>query len=265
MKKRLTLPLIFSLFAYSSELDLGIGIGDIRYPDYLGSDHSNSMVIPFPFIDYHSQKLDIDQDGVKQQLFQIDGLSLRLSLNGSLPAKSSGARVGMSDLDTAGEIGPALVYDMYNREGLSLKLDIPIRAVVSTNWSSIDYRGYKCNPRFVIDYRFLDGYLFQLKTGGVWADGRYHNYIYGVESRDVIDQRAEYKAKAGYSGYKTSMGISKKFKKIWVGSYIRYFNLNGAVSQDSPLKRQNYALYGGLFVAYLFDKDLSEKVKDWIE
>ena len=264
MKKKLFLLLLLGHYINASELDLGMGIGDMYYPDYLGSDHANNMVIPFPFIDYHSKNLDIDKDGIKQELFSIDGLSARVSMNGSLPVISSGARKGMDDLDPAGEIGPALVYKFYEQNGLTLKLDIPIRVVVSSDWESVDYRGYKTDPRIAIDYD-IDGYLLQFQTGGVWADSRYNNYIYSVDSDDVIEGRAEYKAKAGYLGYKTSFGISKKYEKIWTGAFIRHYSLGGAVSNDSPLTRENHAIYGGLFIAYLFDKKFSQKVKEWLE
>jgi len=265
MNSRLILFFLSLFLCYSSELDLGIGVGDMYYPDYLGSDHENNIVLPFPYIDYHSKKLDIDKDGIKQQLFSIDGLSARVSMLGSLPVNSSGAREGMDDLDIAGEIGPALVYKLYEKDGLTLKLDIPIRAIISTDWKSFEYRGYKSDPRVAIDYTFLDGYLLQFQTGGVWADSRYNNYIYGVDSRYITPTRDRYRAKAGYLGYKTSMGLSKKYQKIWAGAFVRHYSLDGAVSSDSPLVRQNYAIYGGLFIAYLFDKEFSQKVKEWLE
>ena len=259
MKKVTTIFIISSL--YSSTLDLGIGVGDMNYPDYLGSNHTNSTILPFPYIDYHSKKLDIDQDGLKERLFSIDGLSLRLSMNGSLPVHSSGAREGMSNLDISGEIGPAIIYELYKKDGVTLKLDFPIRAVISTNFKEIKYRGYKYDPRFAIDYNFLDGYLFQFQTGGVWADGRFQNYIYGVESHFIRENRTQYKANRGYMGYKTSMGISKKFNRVWAGAFIRYYDLNRAVSKDSPLFSRSYGVYSGLFIAYLFDKKFSKKIK----
>ncbi len=237
----------------------------MSYPDYLGSNHSNSMIIPFPFIDYHSKKLDIDQDGIKQQLFSIDGLSLRLSINGSLPVTSSGSREGMRNLDPSGEIGPALVYSLYKREKLTIKLDFPIRAIISSDFkTNIEYRGYKSDPKIALDYK-SNGYLFQFQTGGVWTNSRFNNYIYGVDSSSVTKDREEYKAEAGYIAYKTSIGLSKKLKKVWIGGFIRYYNLNGAISKNSPLKEQNSALYSGLFIAYLFDKSISNRVKEWIE
>ncbi len=265
MNKKIILSLIIISNLNSSELDLGIGVGEMNYPDYLGSNHSNSIVIPFPFIDYKSKKLDIDQNGIKKQLFSINELSLRLSINGSLPVTSSGAREGMSNLDPSGEIGPALVYTLYHKQGLVIKLDFPIRVIMSTNFkTNITYRGYKSDPKIALDYKF-NNYLFQFQTGGVWGDSKFNKYIYNVDNSSVTENRKRYKAKAGYIGYKTSIGLSKKLKKIWIGGFIRYYDLTGAVSKNSPLKEENSALYSGLFVAYLFDKSLSNKVKKWIE
>ncbi len=261
MKKKITIALFISSL-YSSTLDLGVGAGEMSYPDYLGSNHTNSTILPFPYIDYHSDTMDIDQDGLKQRLFSIDGLSLRISMSGSLPVHSSGAREGMSNLDIAGEIGPAIIYKLYKKDGLSLKLDFPIRAVISTNFKELKYRGYKYDPRFAIDYNFLDGYLFQFQTGGVWADRKFQNYIYGVDNRFITEDRTQYRAKKGYIGYKTSIGISKKFNRVWAGAFIRYYDLNRAVSKDSPLFSRSYAIYSGLFIAYLFDDEFSKKIKN---
>ena len=261
MKKIFATTLILSSL-YSSTLDLGIGVGDMIYPDYLASNHTNRTILPFPYIDYHSEKLNIDQDGLKERLFSIDELSLRLSMSGSLPVRSSGAREGMSNLDISGEIGPAIIYELYKKDGVNLKLDFPIRAVISTNFKEMRYRGYKYDPKLAIDYNFLDGYIFQFKTGGVWGDSRFQNYIYGVEREFVTENRAKYKAKAGYMGYKTSIGISKKFNRVWAGASIIYYDLDGAVSKDSPLFNKNYGVYSGLFIAYLFDEKFSKHIKN---
>jgi outer membrane scaffolding protein for murein synthesis (MipA/OmpV family) len=266
MRKKLVLSAILAVvLVEASELDLGMGAGVMYYPDYLGSDQDNTLFIPYPYISYTSKNLQIDKDGIQQQLFSIDGLSMRLSMSGSLPVKSSGAREGMNDLDPAGEIGPALVYKLYEEGTFSLKLDFPIRAVISTDWEGIDYRGYIYDPKISINYDFYDGYEFQLHTGGAFADSRYHNYLYGVKDSFVTDDRVAYHAKGGYSGYKTSMGISKRFENIWAGAFLRYYSLTGSSFADSPLKLKNSAIYSGIFVAYLFDKEFSRKVKRWLE
>ena len=48
------------------------------------------------------------------------------------------------------------------------------------------------------------------------------------------------------------MALSKRFPKYWVGGFVRYDNLNGAVFEDSPLVRQKSYLAGGLAITWIF-------------
>lgn len=265
MRKILLITTLFGVTLNSSELDLGMGVGVMYYPDYLGSNQTNTLYMPYPYIEYRSDNLEIDGDGLRQELFDWKALSVRLSVSGSLPVKSSGIREGMSDLDPALEMGPALVYTFYDKDGLSFKFDFPIRAVVSSDFKGIDYRGYIYDPKLSFEYDFADGYNFQLHTGGVFGDKKYHDYLYGVGQSDVMTGRDYYRAKAGYSGYKTSMGISKKFDNFWIGSFVRHYSLRESSFKKSPLVRKNSAIYGGFFMAYLFDKSYTDRIKNWLE
>ncbi len=267
MNKSIIIGLLLSnsLALNASELDLGMGIGAMYYPDYLGSNINNTRYIPYPYIAYRSENLEIDGDGLQQDIFDWKSLSVRLSVSGSLPVNSSGARDKMSDLDPSVEIGPALVYTLYDKDGLSFKFDFPIRAVISSDFKGVDYRGYIYDPKLSFEYDFADGYNFQLHTGGVFANQKYHDYIYGVKPNDVMIGRDYYKAKAGYSGYKTSMGISKKFDNFWIGSFVRHYSLRGSSFKNSPLVSKNSAIYGGFFMAYIFDKSYTDRIKNWIE
>jgi outer membrane scaffolding protein for murein synthesis (MipA/OmpV family) len=264
MKKTSLIVLFVTSITTASELDLGLGAGALYYPNYLGAKDSTTIAFPYPYIDYRSKKLRIDKDGLEQELFSIKGLTARLSMSGSLPAKASKAREGMNEIDLAGEIGPALVYTLYESSGFSLKLDFPIRAVISTDWEGVDYRGYLYESKAKIEYKSEDGYLYQFHTGGVWGDSRYNNYIYGVKEKFVTEDRAFYDADAGYSGYKTSFGISKKFEKVWAGAFIRHYDLRGVSFANSPLLARDSAIYSGIFISYLFDKSFSNRVKEWL-
>ena len=262
--KKLFLSLYLLGVLHASELDLGFGMGFMAYPDYVGSESDNLLVIPYPYFSYHSEKLDIDREGLKSKLFNNEHLSLEISASGSLPVESRGIREGMNDLDPALEIGPALLYDLYNNHNLSIKIDLPLRAVVSTDFKGVDYHGLIYEARAEFEY-LLNGYDFQLQTGPVWADKKYNNYLYGVNRSEVTNQRAFYEGESGYSGYKTSVGVSKHFEKFWTGAFIRHYNLSHVAFDDSPLKRKNSALYGGLFVAYIFDDTVSRSLKKWLE
>jgi outer membrane protein len=262
--KKLFLSLFCFMSLNAAQLDLGLGAGTMFYPDYLGSKNNNTLFIPYPYISYQSDKLSIDREGLKQKFLTYGDFSLELSAAGSLPIESSGAREGMNDLDPAFEIGPALIYTAYQDEALTLKIDLPLRTVLSTDFKGIDYRGYIYELRGELDYKVND-YILQFHTGFMWADAKYHNHFYGVGSNDVTNTRASYQAKAGYTAYKTSLGLSKRFDNVWAGAFVRHYSLNESSIIHSPLKERNSALYGGLFVAYIFEDELTRSIKNWLE
>jgi len=262
--KKLFSLLISISFLNASTLDLGFGTGGMLYPDYLGSKHENILFVPYPYISYTSKNLTIDRDGLNGKLFTKKNISLELSASGSLPVKSRGARESMNDIDSALEIGPALVYTLYNSKGLNLKLDLPLRMVLSSDFKKIDYHGYVYEIRAELKYNF-DDYLFQLHTGGIWANSKYNNYLYGVGIEDSTDKRPVYHGKAGYNGYKTSIGISKKFKHVWTGAFARHYILTHNVFSNSPLKEKNSAIYGGLFIAYIFNNNSNRSIIQWLK
>lgn len=262
--KRLFILTLLTLSLHASSLDLGLGGGAMFYPDYLGSKHNNSLFIPYPYISYKSDKLTIDREGLQQKLLHYGRFSVELSAGGSLPLKSSGVRKGMKNLDPAMELGPALLYNAYEDDTLSLKIDMPIRAVVSSDFKTLDYRGYIYELRGELEYQF-DDYELQFHTGFVWADSKYHNYLYGVKRDEVNDHRTFYEAQSGYTGYKTSIGLSKRFEHLWAGAFVRYYSLYDSVIKESPLKEKDSALYGGVFIAYIFDDAVTRSIKNWLE
>jgi outer membrane scaffolding protein for murein synthesis (MipA/OmpV family) len=248
----------------AAQLDLGLGGGAMFYPDYLGSKNNNVLFIPYPYISYKSDKLNIDREGLKRKFLSYGDFSLELSAAGSLPVNSSGAREGMNNLDPALELGPALIYTAYQNEALSLKIDLPLRAVFSTDFKGVDYRGYIYELRGEVEYKFND-YELQFHTGFMWSDSKYHNYLYGVGANDITNTRASYQAKAGYTAYKTSLGLSKRFDNLWAGAFVRHYSLNKSTISNSPLTERNAALYGGVFVAYIFDDAMTRSIKNWLE
>ena len=262
--KKLLLLLSSFISLHAAQLDLGLGGGAMFYPDYLGSKNNNALFIPYPYISYKSDKITLDREGLNQKFLRYGNFALELSAAGSLPVESSGAREGMHDLDPSLGLGPALIYTAYEDEALSLKIDIPLRAVLSTDFKGVDYRGYVYELRGELDYTFND-YELQFQTGFISANAKYHNYFYGVGSNDVTTTRGFFNAKAGYTAYKTSLGLSKRFDNIWAGAFARHYSLNGSTIKQSPLVERNSALYGGLFVAYIFDDKMTRSIKNWLE
>ena len=255
MKLALTLLLLTftSVFAKEPEIELGVGVFTLSYPDYLGSKSTQLLTAPFPHVRYRGEFLTIDEDGINGKLFGIDGLRLDLSLSGSLPANSedSKAREGMPDLDFTGEIGPNLVYNIYEHGVALLEFEFPVRAVLSTDLSSIKYRGIVSTPQLKYSLNYSE-FEWTLRSGVMFANEKYHNYFYGVTEEYVIPTRALYKASSGYSGFRNRIGMSYQKGSWWGGAFVSHFSLSNAVFENSPLVETKSAIYMGASVAYIF-------------
>ena len=88
--------------------------------------------------------------------------------------------------------------------------------------------------------------------GPVFATRDYHQYYYGVSPSSAIATRPEYSARAGYTGLRMSMSLSRRIGNVWLGMFARYENLANAVYADSPLSRSKYSLFTGFGVAWIF-------------
>ncbi len=255
MKLVLTLLLGTLTFLYAKEpkVELGIGVFTLSYPDYLGSKSTQLLTAPFPHVRYRGEFLTIDEDGINGKLFGVDGLRLDLSVSGSLPANSedSKAREGMPDLDFTGEIGPNLVYNIYEYGVALLEFEFPIRAVLSTDLSSIRYRGVVSTPQLKYSLNYSE-FEWTIRSGVMFGDKKYHNYFYGVSEEYVTVTRAQYEASSGYSGFRNRIGMTYQKGNWWSGAFVSHFSLNNAVFQDSPLVETQSAIYMGVSVAYIF-------------
>jgi MipA family protein len=253
MLKKIILFIAVSSFLFSEDytLELGVGVGVLSYPDYIGSKSQNIGVSPYPFVVLKYKNLTIDRNGIQQNIFHVNGLSVKISGGGMLPSKSSGAREGMEDLDATFELGPTLEYKIYEQDGLDLYLTLPVRAVFSTDLKSIDYVGVVSDPTLKLNWK-LEKFNLDFAMGPVWADANYHDYYYGVATQYVTPQRGYYKTKGGYSGFASSIGISKRVDSFWMGAFVKYYDLHGVVYDDSPLLETNHAVFGGAAVAYIF-------------
>ncbi len=255
MLKKIIILIAVSSFLFSEDytLEYGIGTGVLSYPNYIGSNSQSILVFPHPYISFKYKDLTIDKNGIRQKLFNIDGLRAKLSAGGMLPSKSTGAREGMKDFDVTFELGPTLEYMIYDQDNFNFYFSLPLRGVFSTDFKSIDYVGIISDPKLALNWN-INGYDFDLTTGPVFANSQYHEYYYGVATEYTTPLRPYYKAKSGYSGYATSFGFSKRIdSSFWVGAYIKYYDLHGAVYNDSPLLENNHALFGGFSIAYIFN------------
>lgn len=247
-----TLLLTSFIEAKDSKLELGFGLASVYYPDYIGSKSTQTLTLPIPYIRYRGEYFTIDEDGITSKLFGIDGLQLDLSVNGSLPASSenSGVRKDMPDLDLTGEIGPKLIYNIYEYGVAQLEFELPLRAVLSTDFSSIKYRGIVSTPQLKYSLNYSE-FEWTFRTGIMLGDEDYNNYFYEVEERYVTQNRATYKSDGGFNGYRNRVGVTYSKGDWWAGVSVSYINIDKATFRDSPLVETSHAVYIGASVAYI--------------
>jgi outer membrane scaffolding protein for murein synthesis (MipA/OmpV family) len=240
--------------------EAGLGIGGIVFPDYRGSDELQAYPIPLPYVVYRGKFLKADREGVRGELFNRKWAELSLSVNGSVPVNSddSGVRQGMPDLKPTFELGPSLDLHLWQSSDSAIKVDLvlPLRAPITVE-SSPQFIGWVFAPRFNIDIQNvagLAGWSLGLGAGPLFADDKYHDYFYSVAPRYATVERPTYDASGGYSGTHVLASLSKRFPKFWIGGYVRADSLHGVAFDGSPLVQQDYALSGGIGIAWMIGK-----------
>jgi MipA family protein len=231
--------------------ELGIGMSALSFPDYRGSDEFSRYAIPFPYAVYRGTFLKADKDGIRGALFDSDRIELNVSVGASVPVKSNEnrARQGMPDLQPTVEFGPSLDINLWRTHDRRYKLDLrlPVRVAV-TVIGGMENAGWVFSPRLTLDVTDVAGladWNFGMLAGPMYGSERNHDYFYAVAPRYATADRPAYDARAGYAGSQFLMSVSKRYPKYWLGAFVRWDSLKGAVFADSPLvKRENYFAAG---------------------
>lgn len=239
--------------------EIGLGFFALTSPDYRGSDETRGYLLPLPYIIYRGETLKIDRTGIYGRLFEADRVKLDLSADAGVPVDSTknSARQDMPSLDTVFEAGPALeVCLLRNCDGdRKLQFRLPVRAVFSTDFGSIESHGGSAHPNINFDMNNIGpggGWNFGMAAGPLYATERLHDYYYEVAPLYATGTRPAYDARAGYSGSRVTLALSKRFQRLWFGAFARYDTLAGATFEDSPLVRRDRAFMAGFGVAWIF-------------
>jgi len=237
--------------------EVGLGVAVIDFPDYPGADERTTYALPLPYFAYRGERFKVGKDGIRGLFFESDRIELDISANAAIPVKSTEnqARRGMPDLDPTFQLGPTLNFTLHRDEDRKLQVRLPVRGVLATDFTHAKGAGVLFEPRLVLDINKLElasGWRFGIAVGPLFADRRANAYYYSVDPQFATPQRPAYQAPAGYDGMQLLLSTSRRFKNWWVGAFLRYQSLDGAVVRDSPLVRQRYALAGGFGVAWIF-------------
>jgi outer membrane scaffolding protein for murein synthesis (MipA/OmpV family) len=226
-------------------LEYGLGIGALAFEDYRGSDSSHIYPLPVPYVVYNGKFLKADREGVRGTLFNQDRVDLNLSANLTTPVRNDRERNSMPDLRSTVELGPSLDLHLLRSDDARFKFDMrmPVRAAFTVE-ASPQAIGWTFTPRFNLDIADplgFGGWHLGLLMGPLFADRRYHDYFYTVAPQYATLTRPAYQAAGGYAGTQAIASLSKRFPRFWLGAYMRYDTLSGAVFTASPLvQRQSY-------------------------
>lgn len=251
------------------EVVAGGGIG--WTPDYpaAGQNHFRGIP-PIPLPVYRGENFQAGERSFARGLFiNTPQWELDLSFSGSLPADSSDndARDGMDDLDFLGEVGPSLSY-YFDRDdaGNQRRIEIAVRAVLSTDFSNFDYVGLVFHPYFAqefVDVYDIEGLDTNWSIGARWANNGVMDLFYEVPLEDANDDRDAFDAEAGYLGSNLYGAFSYTFTdyfRLAVGSTLASYH--GATNQDSDLfiDKVNFAVGVGLIFT-LWKSETRSKIR----
>lgn len=241
--------------------ELGAGAAVGSFPAYRGAADQHTYALPIPFLIYRGERVTIDREGLRGELFESERWRLELSADAMVPVQSDdGLRQGMDDLAPVLELGPSLEYLLQREGGTEWRLRLPLRSALAVDLPNISEQGWLFHPNLAFD---TDNGSWEVGAsfGPLFATQRYHDYYYGVSPAEATATREAYHAEAGYSGLRLTLGASRYYGNLWVGTFLRYDDLRGAAFINSPLVEQESAWMGGVALAWIFRRSTTMVVR----
>lgn len=238
--------------------EAGIGAAGLSFPDYRGSNERQNWLLPFPYLVYRGEILRADEGRMRGLFYKSDRAEVDVSVNGSVPVDSgeNEARRGMPDLDATLEIGPSLniLLTRASDRKTRLELRLPARAVLASDFSHVRHVGWIFQPNLSLDLRDplgQAGWKAGFLAGPIFADRRYHRYFYEVAPAFATSTRPAYTPGGGYAGAQVLAALSKRYRRFWVGGFVKWDRLDGAAFEDSPLVRDKSGFAAGASIAWI--------------
>ena len=253
------LSVITALAEQKPLVELGVAGGVGYVPDYpaAGQNHFNGIALPFPI--YRGDFIRSDSKGLlRGRLIHSQNFELDVSFSGSLDADSddNDARRGMPDLDYMAEVGPRLQWTFARAARWArMDLELPVRAVFSTDFSSVEHRGFLVEPQLAYQHEnFLDtGAKLKLGLSTIFADEDLQDYFYQVDVPFVTAVRPAYDGRAGYLGSRLRLlflhPVSKRLRLFVAGDLHSH---HGASNENSPLYREDFTYSAGAGLIWSF-------------
>jgi outer membrane scaffolding protein for murein synthesis (MipA/OmpV family) len=229
--------------------EAGVGGFAATLPDYPAAGQNTFRALPVPILIYRGNILRVGGEGnrgaISGRFVDNDQYEFDVSLSAAFPVDSDSnkARRDMPDLDFLLGFGPQLIIKLINEPGeRKLNLNLQARAIYSTDFSSMDHRGFVFNPKLSYSLEHVSALDLGVSTsiGPLFGSERLMDYFYEVKPRYATSSRPAYDADAGYLGTNVTLGITKRFDRSFrlvVGTRLGVHN--GATNDDSPLFKDN--------------------------
>jgi outer membrane scaffolding protein for murein synthesis (MipA/OmpV family) len=238
------------------KFELGVSAVSLHIPDYRGSSHPRSLLLPAPYVRYRSDTLKID-NGVQGIFLDSDRWRLTISGGATLPvSEDNPERQDMAQLKATLEIGPSLDYKIFQGKRNQVWLELPVRLAFTLE-RNLRNLGPAFEPRLVWlhpTYKKADWKL-RFASGPLYASNKKHDYFYRVGLADATTSRPAYDADGGFSGIRSDFTYGKRFGDYRIGGFIRYDSLSNSVVENSPLITQKSTWLAGVVFSWVFRED----------
>lgn len=252
----LTLLLITTNVSAETFWKLGAGIGNISANSYPGSNETEAITSPIPYLKIKTDWFDLDREGLHTNWFENTKFRLDFTFDLGLPVDSNKNEIrnGMADLDPVGLIGPMLIYQLEDSQSRKWQLQLPLAFAYSFDNLEPDSAGWILNPRIYFNYLLgkKHTYEFGFSLGPLYGSSDYHQYYYDVSSAYVTVDRPAYTTQDGFGGYRANFSLTTYRKNIWFGAYLRYQDISEAVFVDSPLVTETNYWFIAVGVSWIF-------------
>ena len=243
--------------------ELGVGVLPLRLNHYRGSPEQKNYLFPLVAYTYRGKNVEAESGYVRGHIVKFEKFTIDLSFSLGINSNSdsNGLRERMPNLDPTFELGPMLRYYLWkSTDGKHfINLEMPYRAVFTTNLQYIDHLGYYSIPYVNYLNKGTDetfGWTSEVSLGIQYGSSGFHNHFFAVNSNDVTPKRSYYHASSGYSGAQLALVLSKRIKDFLLVPFLRYDYLDGAVYNKSPLyKSPHYTMYGMSLIWYFSKSD----------
>jgi outer membrane protein len=237
-------------------VELGVLGAGATLPDYPASAQNHWHGLALPYLIYRGEYLQLAANSIRGIVLKTERVSLDVSASGAVSSHDDAARLGMPGLDYMGQIGPRLNV-LLARDAMSGKIDfeLPLRAVFSTDFKSVAYRGLVLAPELAYtNTNFMNsGGSLKVWIGPEFATARLMDYFYAVAPQFVIPGRPQYNAHGGYLGshldvtYRHPIG-----ERASITGYVGPELNARAANQASPLFKKQFGISAGLAISYSF-------------